>query len=633
MANMWFTAMGPVQVWRDGAEVDLGAPQQRAVLAVLVVRAGRPVSLAEIIDTLWWEAPPATAANAVHRSVGLLRRALEPGLTARSAGRWLVRAGGGYRLDAGEGAVDVLRFRLLIDRARSVAATDAPAALALCAEALQLWQGPAAATLTAEVRGRPVFTALDRECEAAAGEAADVALTAGHPGRLLGAVEVAAGRAPLNESLQARLMLMLAATGQQAAALRQYAQVRARLAEDLGVGPGPELVAAEERVRHPETSFASPAYGGGQVAQLPRDLPAFTGRGPELAAAHALLDGAAVVPVGAICGLAGVGKTTFAVHLAHQVADRCPDGQLHVDLRGFGPGPMLEPAEALGRLLEALDVPPHRIPAGLDARAALYRSRLAGRRMLVLLDNARDTAQVRPLLPGAPGCLVLVTSRDRLAGLIVSDGARPITLGMLSVDESRRLLTGRLGAARVGAEPRAVDEVISRCGGLALALAVVAARAAMNPRLSMAELAAGDRWDVLTTGEPDTDVRTVFSWSYRLLADGPARMFRLLGRHPGTDIAVPAAAGLAGLDQDRVRPLLAELVRRGLLTEIGPGRYATHDLLRAYAADLVHASETDDSRQAAQARLVDHHLRTERAGTGSASSVHIMPTLCPLRCS
>ncbi|GAB3845454.1 tetratricopeptide repeat protein [Dactylosporangium cerinum] len=257
----------------------------------------------------------------------------------------------------------------------------------------------------------------------------------------------------------------------------------------------------------------------------------------------------------------------------------------------------MDPAEAAARLLESLGVPPHRVPAGLDARAALLRTELAGRRMLVLLDNARDTAQVRPLLPGTGTCLVLVTSRDRLAGLIASDGATPITLGGFTPDEARHLLTRRLGTARTTADPGSVDEIISRCDGLPLALAIVAARAAAHPHLPMRDLAAGLRRE-----------RTVPAWSYHALTATAARLFRLLGLHPGADIPVAAAASLAGAG--RVRPLLGELVRAGLLAEPVPGRFAFHDVLRSYATELAHTVEPDPDRSAATARLRDHYLHT-----------------------
>ncbi|MFC4039626.1 BTAD domain-containing putative transcriptional regulator [Dactylosporangium siamense] len=613
MANMWFTVLGPVRVWRSGVEVDLGAPQQRSVLALLLAKAGQPVGLAEIVDGLWGEDPPVSAVNAVHRSIGLLRRALEPGLTSRDPGRWLVRSGGGYRLAVDAGTVDLLTFRALLGQARTGGAVP------LFEQALDLWQGPAAGTVPLEIRGRPEFAALDREYEAAARDAADAALAAGAPGAVLRAVELAADRAPLDEALQARVILLLAATGQQAAALHRFDKVRASLRDDLGIDPGAELAAARDRVLQPATERTAtrPAPTERPVAQLPLDPSSFTGRRSELAAALSLLAGDAsssTVVICAISGMAGVGKTTLAVHWAHQVADRYPDGQLYLNLRGFSPaGQVMDPAEAAARLLESLGVQPHRIPAGLDARAGLLRSELAGRRMLVLLDNARDTAQVRPLLPGAGTCLVMVTSRDRLAGLIASDGATPITLGGFTPAEARQLLTRRLGTARIAADPDSVDEIINRCDGLPLALAIVAARAATHPHPPMRDLAAelrdeSGRLDVLSTGDPDSDVRAVFSWSYHALTAAAARLFRLLGVHPGTDIPAAAAASLAGAG--RVRPLLGELVRAGLVAEHTPGRFALHDLLRSYATELLHIVEPDADRSAAAARLRDHYLHT-----------------------
>jgi DNA-binding SARP family transcriptional activator len=251
MTDMWFTVLGPVRFWRAGTEVDLGAPQQRTLLALLLVRAGHPVSLAEIVDVLWGGEPPRSAVNTVHRGIGMLRRALEPGLRARDTGRWLLRAAGGYRLDLDADTLDLLRFRLLLARARAAAAADGPLAVRTFAQALELWQGPVASTVAPEVRGHPVFTAVDRLYEAAAREAADAALAAGEPAALMRAVEQAAGQAFLDESLQARLILMLAATGRQAAALGRYETVRARLTEELGIDPGTELAGARDRVLRP----------------------------------------------------------------------------------------------------------------------------------------------------------------------------------------------------------------------------------------------------------------------------------------------------------------------------------------------------------------------------------------------
>lgn len=324
--------------------------------------------------------------------------------------------------------------------------------------------------------------------------------------------------------------------------------------------------------------------------------------------------------ISAIAGTAGVGKTTLAVHWAHRVAHRYPDGQLYVNLRGFDlDGRAVPPGEALRGFLEALHVPPQRVPTDLPGQAALFRTLLADRRVLVLLDNARDDEQVRPLLPGSRGSLVVVTSRNRLTGLVVSDGAHPVTLDLLPPAEARELLSGRLGRGRAGRDPTALDEIVGRCAGLPLALAVVAARAVGQPDVPLAALATElrntdpDRLTALATGDPATDVRAVFSWSYRALDADSARLFRLLGLHPGPDAGRAAVASLAGLPPARVGPLLAGLTRANLLTERATGRYAMHDLLRAYASELCHDTDPAAEREAARRRLFDHYLHASHA--------------------
>jgi tetratricopeptide (TPR) repeat protein len=351
-------------------------------------------------------------------------------------------------------------------------------------------------------------------------------------------------------------------------------------------------------------------------------VPAFAGRAEQLRRLTGLLadaDRGPAVVITAISGTAGIGKTALAVHWAHQVADRFPDGQLYVNLRGFDPtGSVLPPGEAVRGLLDALGVPAERVPAGLDAQAALYRSLLAGRQLLVLLDNARDADQVRPLLPGTPGCLVVVTSRDQLTGLVAAVGAQLVPVDQLSTVEARELLAGRLGRSRVVAEPAAVEEILACCARLPLALAVVAARAAANPAFPLARLAAELQaarggLDALSGSDPATDVRAVFSWSYRALSAGAARLFRLLGLHPGPDISVPAAASLAGLPLPDARGLLAELAGGHLIVQHAPGRYSFHDLLGAYAAEQARAFDPDGERQAAVRRALDHYLHTAHA--------------------
>jgi tetratricopeptide (TPR) repeat protein/transcriptional regulator with XRE-family HTH domain len=357
-------------------------------------------------------------------------------------------------------------------------------------------------------------------------------------------------------------------------------------------------------------------------AQLPPDSAGFTGRTAAMAELDAVVHNsereptAAVVPV--IVGTAGVGKTTLAIHWAHLNAHRFPDGQLYVNLRGYDhDGVAVKPGDALRGLLDALGVAPQRIPAELDAQAALYRSLLAGRRMLIVLDNARDTAQVRPLLPGTPTCQVLITSRNQLTSLVATDGAYPIVVDLMSTEEAEEMLGRRLGPDRIAGEPATVAEIVTRCARLPLALALVAARAATRPRLPLSALAdelrdAQQYWYALTGDDPTTDVRTVFSWSYRALSPAGARLFRLLGLHPGPDISAAAVASLAG-ERDGVASLVTELIQASLLVEHTTGRYAFHDLLRAYATDLARTDLSEEDSCAATRRMLDHYVHSAYA--------------------
>jgi DNA-binding SARP family transcriptional activator/tetratricopeptide (TPR) repeat protein len=390
--------------------------------------------------------------------------------------------------------------------------------------------------------------------------------------------------------------------------------------QDRGAVPG--TTAAFQ----PGTGAASAGAtaAGSAVPVVPRQLPGtpagFLGRADELAVLTAALDQAGpqtgTVVISAIGGTAGVGKTALAVHWAHQVARRFPGGQLYVNLRGFGPsGTPVTPGKAIRGFLEALGVPVDRIPPDLAAQAGLYRSVVAGRRLLIVLDNARDEQQVRPLLPAGPECMVVVTSRSQLAGLAVAEGARLLSLDLLSDAEARQMLTARLGAGRAAAEPDAVAEIAELCARLPLALAVAAARASTRPGLPLSGLAgelrdAQGRLDVLDTGDPAASVRAVFSWSAQQLSPAAARMFGLLGLHPGPDISAPAAASLAGTSQPEARRMLGELTRGCLIAEHVPGRYTFHDLLRAYAAEQAHHTGSDADRHAATGRMLDHYLHT-----------------------
>jgi tetratricopeptide (TPR) repeat protein/transcriptional regulator with XRE-family HTH domain len=406
-----------------------------------------------------------------------------------------------------------------------------------------------------------------------------------------------------------------------------------RLADALELHGRPRQVFLDATHRRPAQTAdtAGPAAPDGRYVprQLPPAVAHFVGRDRELARLTGLLDTggrAGAVVISAISGMAGVGKTALALRWAHQMADRFPDGQLYLNLHGFDPsGQPVAPAAAIRSLLGGLGIVPARMPADTDAQASLYRSLLSGRRMLVVLDNARDAGQVRPLLPGGAGCLVLVTSRSVLSGLVAVEGAHALTLDPLSEAEAHELLARRLGPARLTAEPGPAAELARLCSGLPLALAVTAARVSVRPRIplavSVAELGdAGPRLDPLQTGDGLVSVRAVFSWSLASLRPAAARMFGLFGVHPGPDITVPAAASLAAVPSWQARRALNELAEAHLVTEHVPGRFGLHDLLRAYAAEQA-AATGDAARRAALARGLDHYLHT-----ASAAAALLKPT-------
>jgi DNA-binding SARP family transcriptional activator/tetratricopeptide (TPR) repeat protein len=392
----------------------------------------------------------------------------------------------------------------------------------------------------------------------------------------------------------------------------------------------------------PETGQA-PSWPGSEPgvpvpAQLPLDAQGFSGRHDELRVLHAMLPTARPdgtdesVPVVVVSGTAGVGKTALALRFGHQVAKRFPGGQLYVNLRGLDPGtPPMEPGEALRFFLDAFGVPPHRIPSCADERAALYRSLADGQRVLVVLDNASNAAQVRPLLPGSPGCLVVVTSRNQMTGLVAAEGAALVTLDVLSYAEAHEMLARRLGQDRVAAEPEAADEIIEACARLPLALSIAVGRAAGRRKRPLRELAielrdAKSRLDALEAGEEATDVRAVLSWSYDQLSETAARMFRLLGLHPGRDISLSAAASLAGISRAEAGIALRELTRTNMVNEYVPGRFTFHDLLRVYAADLAERHDSAPEPTAAMHRVLDHYLHT-----AIAASQRYSPFRSPLR--
>jgi DNA-binding SARP family transcriptional activator/Tfp pilus assembly protein PilF len=618
-----FAVLGAVEARLGGQSVQLGHARQQCVLVALLVDVNKIVPTERLADRVWGEQLPRQAANALHGYLSRLRKLLAD---AGIEDVGITRQRGGYMLAADSLAVDLQQFRALLGQAR---ASGDDAADELYDRALRLWRGDAFAGLETPWLSSLRET-LHQQRLAAELDHADVRLRLGQHSAMLAELSARARDYPLDERVAAQLMLALHRSGRTGEALQQYQVTRQRLAEDLGIDPGPELQRLHRQILTADSALHGPPAPAGPAParpavprQLPAPPPLFTGRVAELSMLTAALpepgeQGAGMV-IWAIHGTSGVGKTWLALRWAHQHAASFPDGQLYVNLHGFGPsGPAADPSDALRGFLIALGLTAGQIPADLDAQAGLYRSTLAGKRALVVLDNARDVEQVRPLLPGSPGCLVLVTSRSQLTGLVVAEGARPLSLDLLGTSEARELLGARLGVARVAAEPRAVAEIVARCARLPLALAIVAARAAARTGVPLATLAAelGDApggLDAFADGDEAMDARSVFSWSYRALSDGAARLFRLLGLQPGPDASQSAAASLAGLPPDRCRVLLAELIRAHLLTEPAPGRYSCHDLLRAYAAERARLDEGEQDRRAATHRLLDHYLHAANA--------------------
>ncbi|NLT53061.1 MAG: tetratricopeptide repeat protein [Actinomycetales bacterium] len=635
-----FRVLGPLEVSIHGLPpANPGPVKQQLVLASLIVAAGRPVSVETLIDRLW-DDPPPRARNAVHGHIARIRRLLTASGTTTGtptdgpAGRGVdvVRHPAGYALQVEPEQIDLQRFGALVAAAGSAPPGDARRE-ALLTDALGLWRGPALAGLPGQWAAG-VRESAERERVDAAVRWAESLLARRRPDTVIGGLRPLCDEHPAAEHLTATFLRALVQAGRRAEALHHYSATRRYLLETLGTEPGQplrdlHLAILRDQDPGPDPS-GDPATPGSPdapeppPAQLPPDVAGFTGRTAELLALDRL--SATPGPAGtssplaliAISGMAGVGKTSLAVHWAHQARHRFPDGQLHVNLRGFDPyGAVVAPGSVIIGFLEALGVTPDRLPTDLDGRIGLYRTLLADRRMLVLLDNARDAEQVRPLLPGASGCLVLVTSRVFLRGLVAGNGARPLTLDSLDRDEARDMLDRRIGGDRTLAEPDAADTIVTRCARLPLAIAVAAAHLSAEPRARLGDLAeqlarSRDRLGALSTGDALTDVRAVLSWSYRALPDQPARLFRLVGTGFGPDISAQAAASLAGLPPERTRHLLTELARAHLVVR-GPGdRYSMHELLRAYAAELArdHGTETLDAEQ----RLLDHYLHSAHAG-------------------
>jgi tetratricopeptide (TPR) repeat protein/DNA-binding SARP family transcriptional activator len=620
-----FRLLGPVEVCAAGVCLEMGPPQQRAVLAALAVDAGRPVFRDTLIDRIWSGRAPEGAASALYAHINRIRLVL----AAEGAGEEpirLARRSGGYVLEVDPEDVDLHRFRQLALSARDQQRPDDERAKLLRA-ALGLWRGEPLADLPGEWPARMRHSWKEERLDAAVAWA-QAELRMGRPEEVIGPVRELVADQPLKERPIGVLMQALAAAGRGAEALECYAIARSRLIEALGAEPGRELQSVHlailkgERPAAPKGEGPVPGSASRSAplslpAQLPPDVHGFTGRNDELDELDRLLikegDQSTAVVISAVAGTAGVGKTALAVRWAHLVRDAFPDGQLYVDLRGYGPDRPIPAEKALARFLTNLGVAGPDIPLDVDDRAARYRTEINGRRMLVVLDNAASVEQIRPLLPGTPSCSVVVTSRDSLPGLVALHGGCRLDLDLLPLPDAVTLLHKLIGE-RVEAEPEAATTLATQCARLPLALRVAAELATTRPAVPLADLVReladqAQRLQRLDAGgDPRAAVRVVFSWSYKHLPADAARAFRLAGLHPGSDLDAYAVAALTNTTADRARRSLDVLARAHLMRLNRPGRYGTHDLLRAYACDLAESQDSESDRRTALTRLFDYYL-------------------------
>jgi len=625
-----FRLLGEFQVLVDGRPVEIGHPRQRGVLVALLVDANRLVSVDQLVDRVWGARRPSGPRPALYSYVSRLRTVF-----ADIDGVAIEKRSGGYLLTVDPMVVDLHRFRHLVDQAR--ANKDDELALDLFDQALGLWRGqplndqdtPWLVEVRESAISQRVAAELDRN---------DLKLGRGHHATLVSDLAVRAAEFPLDERLAGQLMLALYRCGRQADALNHYEAVRTLLAEELGTDPSPPLQQLHRQILTADAGLdlgTAPSRSSGATPprQLPRDLDDFTGRGTELdrlLKSVPILDGVSTaVVISAIDGMAGIGKTTLAIHAAHQLAARYPDAHFYLDLHAHTVSQEpTDPAVALGTLLRSLGVPGERIPETLEERAALWRAELDDHRALVVLDNAASAGQVRPLLPGNPHCLVLITSRHRLTDL---ESAHTISVDALPVDDAVALFARVLGDDRALVAAESAREVVRLCGHLPLAIRIVAARLRSRPtwtidrlidRLQvgqqrLAELAVGDR-----------SVAAAFELSYRHLTGEQQGLFRLLGLHPGTEFDTYAAAALADVEPDTAERLLEDLLDAHLVQQPTAGRYRFHDLLHDYAAKRSVDDATDADRDAAQTQLLDYYRHAASLANDALvpQEKHLRPT-------
>ncbi|MEV0621682.1 BTAD domain-containing putative transcriptional regulator [Nonomuraea sp. NPDC050404] len=608
MPEVTIRLLGPFEVRLRDRTVRINSKRQRALLASLALTAGQVVPVEVLAERIWGAELPASPREAVQNNVHRLRRLLGPELVRSAVD--------GYLLDVDPDEVDAARFGTLARAAEQAEGEEPARARELLRQALELWRGEPLGDVASDSLERDHAPALTERHLAAVERRIDLDLRIGDraPSELIAELRTLTARFPVRESLWERLLTVLIGDGRQAEALETYERVRSLLAATLGADPSAELRRLHQRLLAGEAPSPEPAAPE-RWRVTPRELPqapgGFAGRAAELAALDEELDrwGDGALGLVAIHGVGGAGKSALAVHWAWRRQERFPDGQLHLDLRGYGPGQPVTPEAALGRLLRAIGTPPERVPGDAGEAAALLRSRLAGRRMLLVLDNAYDAEHVRPLLPGSH-CFVIVTSRSGLRGLAVRDGARRLVLRELPDADALELLTAAISRERAVAEPEALAELARLCGRLPLALRIAAELGSRYPDRSLAALVEDLRQhrsplDALADTDPVSDLRTVFSWSYDLLPPDLAGTFSRLGSYPGGDIGVPGAAALLDVAPPAARGLLDRLAAVHLVEEPRPGRFRLHDLLREYAVERA----PEDGAQAALRRVLDWHLR------------------------
>jgi DNA-binding SARP family transcriptional activator len=608
--------LGPFEVAVDGRAVAVPAGQIRSLLAALLVASGRPVQIDDLGERLWPDRMPVRVRGTVHTYVARLRGLL---------GHDMIRTtpGGAYLIAAEPGQVDLWQFHELLAEARQAGTVEAE--LATLREALGLWRGSPFLGVESAWLAREVLPGLVEEWFAAVERRVDLESPSADPGVVIAELRELVATEPTRESLWLRLIEALRRSGRRVEALDAYRQVRTSLADEFGIDPGEGLQRLHQAILVEGVTLPDPSpmsrEPAGPVRQLPHDIAGFCGR-PELGQLDRLrveAEGDATTIV-AIDGAPGVGKTTVAVHWAHQIAHAFPDVQLYLNLRGHGPGEPIATSAAAAILLRALGVPNEAIPAAIDERAALLRSAVAGRRTLLLLDDARDAEQVRPLLPGGDS-LVVITSRSQLRGLSIRDRAHRVTLDRLPAEDALAMLASAVGADRVAAEPETAGRLVELCDRLPLALAIVAERASRAGSLCAVVHALLDekgRLDGFRAGDddPHTDLRTALSWSYQALDPEAAAIFRRLGLHPSGDLGLEAAAALADRPVQQVARSLDRLAAAHLVEQRRADRFEMHDLIRRYARERAEHDEPGTERQAVDRRMLNWYLHTAvRAGS------------------